>query len=269
MYFYKESKVNLFNMVKSGCYLIACFFCIAQASASIVQIDLTGTISNTYIFNVVDGNAQQESASQWNIDSGVSIGSKLNFNISFDTNMPSNWHQTDGVNTMDQYTGQGFSVGSSDFQATSPSSGVGVVNGLYSGWDQLSLGFAAPHNTGIEINFQNEIYYLVAASIMMLDESGTAFSDSNLPTDPAELDAFWLNNNEPSTYWNHLATFDLQFVKDPLANSIANGAWPNGEALYVIGYFDGAKLTHVEASEPAGLILLLIGAIGLFIRRTR
>lgn len=214
----------------------------------------------------MEGNSTQEDASLWGLSAGLPLASTLNFSVRYNTDTSSNWHQADGVNTMDAYAGQGFSVGSSAFQATLPTSGVSVVNGLYLGWDQFSIGAGAPHKTGVKIDFQNEIYYLVAASVMILDESGTAFSDSNLPTDQSKLDAFWLNNNEPSTYWNHLATFDLQFVKDPSANSVANNTWPNGEALYVVGYFDGAKLTHVP--EPAGLVLVLMGFISLVLRRT-
>ncbi len=242
---------------------IGSIFCSGLSLASQVQIDLTGTISNTYILNVVDGNSVQEDANLWDINTALPLGSKLNFSINYNLGAP------------EIYSGGGLSVygldklsiGGGFFQVNTAPASIGVGNDQYSGWDFISTGFMSPSETGISLNFQNEIYYLVAASFSLTDKSGTALSNSSLPSDQSQLDAFWSNNHEPSNHWDHLATFDLQFVKDPLVNSIANSTWPNGEALYVVGYFDSAKLTHVEAPEPAGLFLLVIGAIGIFARR--
>jgi len=264
--------VKFSNLIKVGLFSVVSALCASQSLAATITIDLTGIITETYIQYVVDDNAVVEDAALWGISSGLPIGSTLNFSTSYSTNAPSIWHFIDG----DIYNGTGLSVNSSFFHAFIPNTEVAVRNGIGEAdnfgenSDGLSFVARASYNTGVKINFQNEIYYLITSSMGMTDDTGKAFRDDNLPTDQSLLDTFWLNN--PSGLgWSHfpVGTFELLFVKDPLVNSDTAQVWPNGKTLYVKGDFDAARLTNVEVPEPAGLLLAVIGMMGLIVKRTR
>lgn len=263
--------MKVFSLIKCGFLSVVSIFCAHQSVAATIKIDMTGTITKTFIQYVVDDNAIVEDAGLWEISSGLPVGSTLNFSASYDTNASSIWSFPSSSPSGEIYQGAGLSIDSSVFHALFPSTEVGVTNSEVDiSDDGLSFGSRAPYSTGIKINFQNEIYYLIAAAMGMTDATGKALGDVKLPTDQSELDAFWLNN--PSGLgWSHapVASFTLYFVKDPLVHSDTAQVWPNGKTLYVQGYFDVAKLTKVDAPEPAGLFLAVIGMLGLAARRAR
>lgn len=250
------------KIVNGTFFLAACFALAIQAQASSIQIDIAGTISNTYILN---GDSEQKDASLWNLSDALALDSALNLSYSYNTDTPSGYSQVDGSNSANFYQGSGISIGNPAFQVASTDSGINIIDNLFMGWDSIDTGFQAPYGTGVALTFQDELYYLVGASISMTDISGTALDGSTLPTNQSSLDAFWLNNTEPNAFSDHIGSFNLQFVKDLSSNTVFNNTWPAGDTLYVIGFFEGASLSNVPEPNSAGLAFL--GMLAVFAMR--
>jgi hypothetical protein len=248
--------------VNGICFLVACFALAIQAQASSIQIDIAGTITNTYILN---GDTGQKDASLWSLSDALTIDSTLNFTYSYNTDTPSSYSQVDGSNSANFYQGSGISISTPAFQVTSMDSGINIIDNLFMGWDTVDTGFQAPYGTGVALSFQDELYYLVGASIAMTDISGTALEGSSLPANQSSLDAFWLNSTEPNAFSNYIGGFYLQFIKDPSLNAVFNNTWPAGDTLYVVGFFEGASLSNVP--EPNSLVLTFLGMLAVFAMR--
>ncbi len=257
--------MKIINSLKRGVIVLGSFLAIADANAAAVNIDFEGVISDAHIISVTNGVTSSLDSSLWGLGSEVATGKTISLGISYDTNAASDFHLVSGAQTLDSYYYTGFSVGASSFTAANNEGSVSMNNDY---WDSLYSGFWYPNAQGLAFSFQNEIYYLLSGSLWMIDATGTVFENTSLPSEQSQLDAFWQRNTEPGAFGDHLGQFDLSFAKDPGVNTSANGVWPNGDILEVKGYFNGAKLTKTEVSEPASYFLILVGLVILSVRRT-